>query len=77
MTFFDRVVTNNPHYKELHTQNEDDLKVISGEDREYSDLVCRNCRRRTVVIDTRQIRSADEGMTTLASCTSCGQIERV
>ena len=36
-------------------------------------IVCRACNKATVIVQQKQTRSADEGMTVFCSCRTCGK----
>jgi DNA-directed RNA polymerase subunit M/transcription elongation factor TFIIS len=36
-------------------------------------IVCRSCKQATVIVQQKQTRSADEGMTVFCSCRTCGK----
>ena len=70
---FDIRFGDNRHHENLH---ETDLKIINPEFFEYIEgKFCRKCGKETVVFQrTAQIRSGDEGETTLYKCMNCKEI---
>lgn len=73
LTRFDRVTRNNPLYKQYAEQLNVELGILSGDGLEYSDKPCKNCGKKTLVVGTVQRRSADEGMTMVQTCNTCGR----
>jgi DNA-directed RNA polymerase subunit M/transcription elongation factor TFIIS len=57
---------------------EDVAKLFSEEDTvdvsDSSYFRCQKCSSRKVLVDQRQMRSADEGATTILSCKNCGHV---
>ena len=49
-----------------------DVDKLFGVGKEGAGITCRRCKKKTVVYTLVQLRSADEGMTMCATCTSCG-----
>ena len=45
-----------------------------GETSQSSLIVCRYCQKATVDHIERQLRAADEGMTTICECRSCSKV---
>lgn len=59
--------------RELYNQYPDDLDayINAACSEPEAGMMCNRCKKKTVFIELKQTRSADEGMTAYATCSEC------